>query len=125
VRGRTGASADVLIAGFVIAGNGPLKLLVRGVGPSLAQYGVSGAVADPSLAVYRAGSSSPFATNDNWGGATDVAAAALRTGAFPLPAGSKDAALLLTLEPGAYTLQLAAADTAGGEALAEIYIVDP
>jgi hypothetical protein len=125
VRGRTGTGADVLIAGFVIKGQGSLRLLVRGVGPTLAQFGVSGAVADPSFAVYRAGSSAPFASNDNWGGAADVAAAALRTGAFPLPAGSKDAALLLTLEPGAYTLHLAAADAAGGEALAEIYIVDP
>jgi len=125
VRGRTGAGADTLIAGLVIAGNGPLKLLLRGVGPTLAQFGVSGAVADPSFAVYRAGSSAPFASNDNWGGAADVAAAALRTGAFPLPAGSKDAALLLTLEPGAYTLHLAAADAAGGEALAELYVVDP
>jgi hypothetical protein len=125
VRGRTGAGADVLIVGFVIAGNGPLKLLLRGVGPSLAQFGVSGVVADPSIAVYRGGNSSPFATNDNWGGAVDIAAAAQRTGAFPLPANSKDAALLLTIEPGAYTMQVAAADVAGGEALAEIYIVDP
>jgi hypothetical protein len=126
VRGRTGAGADVLIAGFVIAGNGPLKLLVRGVGPTLAQFGVSGVVTDPSFAVYRAGSSSPFASNDDWGNSADVAAAAQRTGAFPLPAGSKDAALLLTLEPGAYTLQLAAADAAaGGEALVEIYTIDP
>ena len=125
VRGRTGAGADVLIAGFVIAGNGPLKLLLRGVGPTLAQFGVSDAVADPSFAVYRAGSSSPFASNDDWGGAADVADAALRTGAFSLPAGSKDAALILTLEPGVYTMQVSAAGAAGGEALAELYIVDP
>ncbi len=125
VRGRTGTGADMLTAGFVVAGNGPLKVLVRGVGPTLAQFGVSGVVADPSIAVYRAGSSSPFASNDNWGGAAAVVAAAQRIGAFPLPAGSKDAALLLTLEPGVYTLQLTAADAAGGEALAEIYLVDP
>ena len=120
-RGVVGAGADALIGGFVVAGNTPQRVLVRAVGPALQGFGVQGALADPRLSVYRG--STVVAENDNWGGA-DVAAlvaAQQAVGAFPLPAGSKDAVLYLTLAPGAYTAQVTGVGAGTGVALVEIY----
>jgi uncharacterized delta-60 repeat protein len=114
------ASGKPLIAGFIVTGaNGTKqKMLVRGVGPTLAKFGVTGAVADPVLGVYDS-AGALVAANDNWSGA-DITAAVSASGSFGLDPGSKDAALVLALAPGAYTLQVSTAGTAG-EALAEIY----
>ena len=64
IRGQTAPGAAVLTAGFVVAGNGPLRLLVRGVGPSLGAFGVSGTIADPRLTVFAGGWSSPLASDE-------------------------------------------------------------
>jgi hypothetical protein len=94
-------------------------VLLRGVGPTLAQFGAAGAVADPSLSLYDA-AGFELGGNDNWvSSVTDVSAAAQRAGAFALAAGSKDAAVLATLPPGAYTVQVRSATP--GAALLEIY----
>ena len=121
IRGQTAPGAEVLTAGFVIAGNGPLRLLIRAVGPALGSFGVNDAVADPILQVFAGGARGPLATNDQWEGDAAVAAAASAVQAFPLAPGSRDAALLLTLEPGTYTVQLVAARNATGNGLLEIY----
>jgi hypothetical protein len=123
-RGEAGAGENVLIGGFIITGNAPKTVLVRGVGPGLAAFGVGGTLADPRLRVY--GPSGLVAENDNWSTvaaeATATAAAGTQTGAFALVSGSKDAAVILTLNPGAYTAQVSAADgTSTGVALVEIY----
>jgi hypothetical protein len=120
-RGNVGAGAAALIGGFVVAGNTPQRVLVRAIGRTLQSFGVQGALADPRLTVYR--SSTIVAENDNWGGADTAAvlAAQLAVGAFPLPAGSKDAVLLLTLAPGAYTAQVTGVGAGEGVALVEIY----
>jgi hypothetical protein len=82
-------------------------MLLRAAGPSLAAYGVTDALADPALDLYSG--SSLVATNDTWSSpqsgvtAADVSGAALQAGAFPFSAGSADAALYVTLAPGAYT----------------------
>ena len=101
---------------------------MRGIGPGLAAFGLKSALADPRLRVYR--ESAILAENDNWSAnaseATATTEAARGTGAFALVAGSKDAALILTLVPGAYTAQVTAADgTATGVALVEIYEMSP
>ena len=86
------ADNDVLIAGFVVQGASRKAYLVRGVGPSLAQFGVGGFMPDPRLEVYAG--QIHLTANDNWGDAepgnspVDTAAA---VGAFPLPVGSRDA----------------------------------
>ena len=118
-------SAEVLIAGFVIAGSEPKRLLIRGVGPALAGFGVGGVLADPQLAIYRQGSAAALRQNDDWGlgGGAALAAAAAQAGAFALPANSRDAALLLVLEPGAYTAQISGAGASTGVALLELYDV--
>lgn len=124
LRSRTGPAMNATTVGFVIAGNAPLRVLIRGLGPALAQFGISGAIADPRLALCTGNSShGPIATNSGWAGNTDVADAARRAGAFALPAGSRDAALVLRLEPGAYTVQLTSASGGTGEAMIEIYVV--
>ncbi len=107
-----------LIAGLVL--NGRKTVLVRGVGPALAAFDVSGVLADPKLALFD-GTGQLLAENDDWpAGLADVFAAA---GAFALPRGGKDAALLLTLPAGAYTVALSEANGAAGEGLLEIYEV--
>lgn len=123
-RAFVGTADGVLIPGLVIGGTTPRRVLVRAVGPTLATFGVTGTLADPVLTVFRG--SATLASNDNWqdqSNAAAVATAALASGAFALPAGSRDAALLLTLDPGAYTFRIAGAGNSTGIALVEVYAV--
>ena len=112
------AAGRPLIGGFVVTGDAGTvqRLLLRGVGPGLAKFGVAGALADPVIKVYNS-AGALVASNDNWSGA-DIAALA----PFALDAASKDAALVYSFTPGAYTLEVSTTGTAG-EALAEIYSV--
>ncbi len=116
-RNRSGAGADILIAGVTIAGTGPKNVLIRAIGPTLASFGVAGTLADPKLEVYSG--TTKIAENDNW--AANLADTFARVGAFPLAAGSRDAALVISLQPGSYTVQVPGADGGTGEALVELY----
>ncbi len=117
-------SGQTLIAGFVLDGNAPKTLLVRGVGPSLASFGVTGALANPKLEIYDHSDKSRLRENDNWGGASALKAAFNATGAFGLADDSKDAAILITLQPGVYSAVLSGVGTdTAGVALIEIYEV--
>ncbi len=118
IRSAAGSDAQTLTVGFVIA-NDSLPILVRGIGPGLTQFGVVSALADPRLLVYRG--SQLIDSNDNWSVTSGVAAAAVRTGAFPLLAGSLDAATLTSLSGGAFTAQCSAAGGGTGIALIELY----
>lgn len=113
--GRAGSGNDAMIAGFVLAG--AKQVLIRAVGPTLANFGVPGALTDPQLTLYR--SAATIGGNDNWGDAPALIAAAQRAGAFPLNAGSRDAAMLTTATPGAHTA-LVTAPTSGATLL-EVY----
>lgn len=124
-RAFAGTGENGLIPGFVIRGSGTLKLLIRAVGPTLGGFGVSGVLADPQLTLFSG--SRALATNDNWSSdaqAGALAAAASRTGAFALPAGSLDAALLVDLAAGAYTASVSGAGGTTGTALIELYVVN-
>jgi sugar lactone lactonase YvrE len=127
-RALVGTGANIEIAGFVISG--PLgtteQVLVRGVGPALAQFGVEGVLAEPVLTIYDS-TGIPVASNKGWGTAADapdIASAAANTGAFALPTGSADSALLVTLAPGTYTAEITGANGSTGVALAEVYDVN-
>ena len=124
-RGDAGTGNNALIAGLVISGTQPRRVLLRAIGPSLTAFGVPGVLRDPVLTLYR--DSVALATNDDWeisrSGAA-LAATAQRVGAFPLQAASLDAALLLTLAPGAYTAVITSADGGTGVALVEVYDAD-
>lgn len=121
-RGQVGTAANVLIAGFVVAGDTPKRVLVRAVGPSLAAFGVTGVLNDPQLQIFGGGSL--VVENDNWGGTTALVTAAGQVGAFPLDVASRDAAVVATLPPGAYTAQVSGAGGGTGVALVELYDVD-
>jgi hypothetical protein len=123
-RAYVGTGDAVLIPGFVVGGTGSLRLLIRAVGPGLASFNVSGALADPTLTLYSG--TTALATNDNWSSgtnATEIAATAAAVGAFALASGSKDAALVVTLPPGAYTAVVSGVGNTTGTALVELYAV--
>jgi hypothetical protein len=123
-RGFAGTGENTLTAGFVVSGTVPKRLLLRGVGPALGTFGVSGVLPDPQLQLYRGGT--VIASNDNWSDRSDAAliqAAAASVGAFGFPAGSKDAALLINLMPGSYTIQVVGAGNTTGIGLVEVYEV--
>jgi hypothetical protein len=105
--------------GFVVSGARPKTVLVRGVGPALGAFGVTGAALDPSIQVFSA-TGSLVAANDNWGDLSSLVDASQRAGAFPLALGSRDAALLLNLGPGNYTV-VASATGPDGVGLVEVY----
>ncbi len=120
-RAWVGTGEQVLIGGFVVDGAQPKTLLLRAVGPALAAFGVTNTLADPVMRVYAG--SSRVAENDNWGSVNEVAAAATQVGAFPFAAGSRDAALLVTLAPGAYTAVVEGVGGSTGVGLVEAYEV--
>jgi len=111
-----------LTVGFVLGGTVATKVLIRAVGPTLGDFGVPGVVADPQLTLFN-DASVKIGENNDWGGTAELTAAFGAVGAFALPATAKDAALLVTLPPGNYTVQ--ASGTAGttGVALVEVYEV--
>ena len=126
VRGRVGLGEDTLIAGFNITA-GVRQALIRAVGPSLQPLGVGSALADPQIALFDR-SGRVVAENDNWsaGGPAETSmlvAACDKSGAFPLPAGSRDAAMLVTLLPGAYTIHARGVAGASGVTLIELFEV--
>jgi hypothetical protein len=122
-RAFVGTGDSVLIPGFVINGPGSLKLLIRAVGPALANFGVSDLLADPTLTLYRG--ETALAANDNWstGNAAELAATATIVGAFALAPGSLDAALIATLPAGSYTAIVSGVGNTTGTALVELYLV--
>ncbi len=122
-RGFVGTGANALVPGFVIGGAGPKQLLIRAVGPGLAPFGVTGLLVDPQLTVTPLGRTAAVAANDNWGGTAELIAAFAAVGAFGLPSGSGDAAVVVRLPPGAYTVTVSGVANTTGTALVEIYDV--
>jgi hypothetical protein len=121
-RGQVGTGANIMIAGIVVTGPSSRRILIRGIGPALAGFGVGGVLADPQLTVLNG--NTVVASNDDWSTQTatsEISASALRVGAFALTAGSYDAALLVTLPPGNYTVQLSGVSNTSGVALIEAY----
>jgi hypothetical protein len=117
-RNRVGSGDDILIAGFTVSGDGQKLLLIRAVGPKLAEFGVVGILFDPKLEIYDA-AGVKVTENDNWN--ASLATTFSSVGAFALDTGSRDAALVASLPPGSYTAQVRGADGGTGEALIEIY----
>jgi len=123
-RARVRTGDGVLIGGFVVQGPAYKRMLIRAVGPTLKAFGLTEALADPVLTVYSG--SEVVTSNDRWefsDTAAAVAAASKTAGAFALAANSQDAALLITLPPGAYTVEVKGKGETEGVALLEIYEV--
>jgi beta-glucanase (GH16 family) len=121
-RGLVGTGSNVLIAGFVVGGPDPKTVLVRASGPALAAapFNVPGTLADPELQVFSG--STVLESNSGWGGDPGIAAAAASVSAFAWPdPTSNDAAVLMTLQPGAYTAIVSGASGDTGVSLLEVY----
>jgi hypothetical protein len=115
---RVQAGDNAGIGGFIITGAAPKHLLLRGIGPSLAQSGVANALADPVLELHGPGGFVTI-TNDNWRDDSAQETAILATG---LPPGNNlESAIDTTLNPGAYTVVLRGKNNTAGVALIEIY----
>ncbi len=113
-------AGQILIAGVSVSAGANKSLLIRAVGPKLADFGVGGVLGDPKIEVYNS-SGVKIMENDNWGGTPALTAAAASVGAFALEAAGKDAALALTLPAGGYTVQVSGAAGTAGVVLVEVY----
>lgn len=114
----TGTS--VAIGGFIVTGTAPKKVIIRGIGPSLASQGVTGALADPTLELHHtdsAGSDTILAKNNDWKESqqSDIEATTIP------PSDDKEAAIVATLDPGSYTAVLRGNGSSTGIGLVEIY----
>ncbi|MCX6953908.1 MAG: hypothetical protein NTV51_17300 [Verrucomicrobia bacterium] len=117
VRAYVASAADPLIAGFVTTGTGSTSAIVRGIGPSLTQFGVTDAMRDPSLTLVRDGLNQ--ITSDDWSSTLVPRFSAV--GAFPLAPGSKDAALEAPIGPGNYSAVVSPSAGESGTALVELF----
>lgn len=116
-RGDVGTGNDVLIGGFIIQGDRPVTIVVRGVGPSLAVFGLNDPLPNPTLEIYNG--STLMAQNDDW--RSDQETEIMDSGF--MPGNDAEAAILLTLGPGAYTAIVRDANGATGIGLVEAFWV--
>ena len=120
-RGNVQTGDNVMIGGFIVAGNGSQRVLVRAIGPSLGAFGVADPLADPTLTLYDSqGSQIDF--NDNW---QDNPAQAEIEATMIAPTDPKESAVLQTLAPGGYTAIVRGVGSATGTGLVEVYVLPP
>ena len=117
------AGDSPLITGFAIRGSGPRTVLVRAVGPTLGAFGVAGALAAPRLKLHDS-TGRILLENAGWGGNPMLAPATVVAGAFPFPSGSADSAVVVSLPPGTYSVEVSDDAGRGGVVLTEIYDVE-
>jgi hypothetical protein len=115
-RMRVQTGDNVGIGGFIITGSAPKHVLLRAIGPSLTQFGIPDALADPRMELNGPGT---FITNDNWREDQAQEAAILATG-IP-PSNDLESAIDATLAPGAYTAIVSGTGNTSGVALVEAY----
>jgi len=124
IRSQAGTGDNTLIVGFAIGGGGPSgnkPVLIRGVGPTLSAFNVSGVLADPKLEIFSG--QNRIQENDDWEGNLQIATVAGQVGAFAYNVpNSKDAAIYNpNISPGSYTVAITGNGGSTGVALAEIY----
>lgn len=118
-RGNVANADEVLIGGFIISGDTNKLVVIRGIGPSLAQFGVAQLLADPTLELFDA-AGNMVDENDNW--------TSLPPGTVPAnlqPSNPAESAISRSLAPGAYTAVLRGVDGSAGNALIELYDLEP
>jgi hypothetical protein len=120
---RVQTGDNVLIGGFIITGTDPKKVIIRGIGPSLAQF-FSGALTDPTLELYQG--TTLLASNDNWKTRPDGSSQQAEVEATTIPpTNDLEAAIVRTLDPGAYTAILRGKGDATGIGVVEAYDLTP
>ncbi|PZR76948.1 MAG: hypothetical protein DLM73_00995 [Chthoniobacterales bacterium] len=116
-RGSVQTGDNVMIAGFILW-NGPSRIVVRAIGPSLAALGVTGVLADPALELHDSQGNLVMA-DDNW---QENSSQAIQLQTVSLaPNNQVESALAVTLNPGAYTAVVRGAHGTTGVALVEVY----
>ena len=120
-RTQVGTGDNLTIAGFVVSGAAPKTLLIRGVGPALANMGVDGVLPTPTLTVYSG--STVVASNEGWTqtDANRIRATAQQVGAFALPEDGRDCAVVADFAAGIYTVHLHDKGDGTGIGLIELY----
>jgi hypothetical protein len=116
-RMRVLGGQNVLIAGFIVTGNAPKKVIIRGIGPSLKNAGVQDALADPTLELHQGATT--LASNNDW----KEHQAEVEATTIP-PTNDLESAIVTTLNPGSYTAILAGKDNGTGIGLVEVYDLD-
>jgi cyclophilin family peptidyl-prolyl cis-trans isomerase len=119
-RAQVGTGGDVLIGGFVVSGSSSKRILARGIGPSLVQFGVTNALMDPTLELHAQNGALLF-SNDNWTTAPNKQEIS-DTGRAP--GSSQEPAILTALAPGKYTAIVRGSANTTGVALVEVYDQD-
>jgi hypothetical protein len=121
-RARVETGDNVLIGGFTVSGSVAKKVIVRAIGPSLTQHGVSDVLGDPTLELH-AGNGALLRSNDNWRDDPSQASQIIASGLAP--SSNLESAIIATLQPGNYTAIVRGKNSRQGVALAEVYDVDP
>jgi uncharacterized protein GlcG (DUF336 family) len=119
-RVNAGTGDNQLIGGFIIQGTEPKKVIIRAIGPSLSQFGITSALADPTLELHDQ-TGAVVATNDNW---AESQQAEIEATGIP-PVNELESAIVRTLAPGAYTAIAGGKDSAAGTAVVEVYDLSP
>ncbi len=125
---QIGVDDHVAIGGFIVGGSGTKQIMLRAIGPSLAQQGVTGTLSDPFLELHDA-SGATIASNDDWqttqigGLITEDQVAAIRASTIA-PSDPAEAALIADLAPGSYTAIVRGTNNGTGIGLAEVYDLD-
>jgi hypothetical protein len=123
-RGRVLTGNDVMIAGFIIGGSSAKTLVVNVAGPSLANFGITGALANPQLTLVRSSDNAVLATNDNWQTQTNPADVAAIQASGYQPNNALEPAVIATLPPGAYTAIVSGVNGGTGVGLVGVFEVD-
>jgi hypothetical protein len=117
-RMRVQTGDKTLIAGFIVTGTEPKKVIIRGIGPSL--NGISAVLSDPVLELHQG--SVTLATNDNWKTRTDGTSQQAEVEATTIPpANDLESAIVTTLNPGSYTAVLSGKNGGTGVGVVEVY----
>ena len=121
-RARVETGDNVLIGGFIVTGSVAKKVIIRAIGPSLSQHGLSDVLADPTLELHD-GNGALLQSNDNW--QDDPSQASQISASGLAPSNNLESAIIATLQPGNYTAIVRGKNSGQGIALAEVYDLDP
>ena len=110
---------NVLIGGFIINGSGQKRVIVRAIGPSLTQHGITSPLLDPTLELHDV-TGAVIAFNNNW---RDTQEAEIEATGLA-PSDNRESAIVSTLTPGNYTAIVRGVNNTIGVALVEVYALN-
>jgi hypothetical protein len=121
-RAMVGTGDGIVLNAFIVTGPGPKQVIVRGLGPSLTHFGISGVLANPTLDL-RSSNGTLIRTNDNW--RDDPSQEALIIASGIPPTNDFEAAMVVMLNPGSYTVVLRGANNTTGRGLSDLHDLSP